>query len=130
MDAGWLEAANDAIDKFADRIVVGTAPDKGSKTLAGTGRPDLGGLFELPKPYCDPFREMIAPSSSHTSSKLDGGKWVPVRQCYGDMLGEGNCRACFTQWQRSCEAGQRLPLAKRSDLLRLGECGVAVAGCH
>ncbi|MYE89482.1 phytanoyl-CoA dioxygenase family protein [Candidatus Poribacteria bacterium] len=60
MDAAWLEAANEAIDKFADRIVVGAAPDKGSKTLAGTGRPDLGGLFELPKPYCDPFREMIA----------------------------------------------------------------------
>ena len=43
MDAAWLEAANEAIDKFADRIVVGGAPDKGSKTLAGTGRPDLGG---------------------------------------------------------------------------------------
>ena len=73
MDAAWLEAANEAIDKFADRIVVGAAPDKGSKTLAGTGRPDLGGLFELPKPYCDPFREMIAhPAVIHRLNWMEG----------------------------------------------------------
>ena len=73
MDAAWLEAANEAINKFADRIVVGGAPDKGSKTLAGTGRPDLGGLFELPKPYCDPFREMIAhPAVVHRLNWMEG----------------------------------------------------------
>lgn len=73
MDAAWLEAANEAIDKFADRIVVGGAPHKGSKTLAGTGRPDLGGLFELPKPYCDPFREMIAhPAVVHRLNWMEG----------------------------------------------------------
>ena len=73
MDAAWLEAANEAIDKFADQIVVGGAPDKGSQTLAGTGRPDLGGLFELPKPYCDPFREMIAhPAVIHRLNWMEG----------------------------------------------------------
>ncbi len=73
MEAAWLEAANEAIDKFADRIVVGGAPDKGSKTLAGTGRPDLGGLFELPKPYCNPFREMIAhPAVIHRLNWMEG----------------------------------------------------------
>ena len=73
MDAAWLEAANEAINKFADRIVVGGDPAHGSKTLAGTGRPDLGGLFELPKPYCEPFREMIAhPAVVHRLNWIEG----------------------------------------------------------
>ena len=60
MDAEWLERANAAIDKLADRIVVDEGLAHDSKTLAGTGRPGLSGLFEAPKPYCEPFREMIA----------------------------------------------------------------------
>jgi hypothetical protein len=60
MDDAWLAAANDAIDACADQIVVGGSAAKGSGILAGTGVPSLHKLFELPKPYCDPFREMIA----------------------------------------------------------------------
>lgn len=60
MDAAWLDAANEAIDQCADRI--GTGGDAGgdSRRLTGTGLSSLGGLFELPKPYCEPFRKMIA----------------------------------------------------------------------
>lgn len=59
MDAEWLEKANEAIDKFSDRIVVGEELARGSKSLRGTGRPTLGGLLELPEPYCEPFRKML-----------------------------------------------------------------------
>lgn len=55
-----LELANEAIDKFSDRIQVGSELSAGSKALAGTGRPTLGGLLYLPKPYCEPFRTMVA----------------------------------------------------------------------
>ena len=60
MDDGWLAAANEAIDACADQIATGGSAAKGSPVLAGTGVPSLRKLFELPKPYCDPFREMIA----------------------------------------------------------------------
>ncbi|MCZ6676369.1 MAG: phytanoyl-CoA dioxygenase family protein [Candidatus Poribacteria bacterium] len=55
-------AANEAIDHFADRIQIGEDNQgaRDSETLRGTGRPTLGGLLELPKPYCDPFRKMLA----------------------------------------------------------------------
>ena len=55
-----LELANEAIDRFEDRIVVGGELSGGSKSLVGTGRPTLGGLINLPKPYCEPFRRMVA----------------------------------------------------------------------
>ncbi|MBI1930026.1 phytanoyl-CoA dioxygenase family protein [Candidatus Poribacteria bacterium] len=55
-----LRRANEAIDRFEHQIVVGEELSGGSKSLAGTGRPLLGGLLQLPKPYCDPFREIIA----------------------------------------------------------------------
>ena len=48
MDEEWLAAANETIDKFEDRIVVGEELARGSKSLAGTGRPLLSGLLELP----------------------------------------------------------------------------------
>src|SRR5262249_44178893 len=54
-----LELANEAIDRFADRIVVGEELARGSQTLAGTGRPTMGGLLMLEEPYCLPFRKMI-----------------------------------------------------------------------
>jgi len=60
MDAEWLAAANEAVDRFEDQIVVGSELSGGSKTQAGTGRPLLGGLLELPEPHCEPFRRMIA----------------------------------------------------------------------
>ncbi|MCZ6635342.1 MAG: phytanoyl-CoA dioxygenase family protein [bacterium] len=60
MDEDWLAAANEAVDKFEDRIVVGRELSGGSKSLAGTGRPTLGGLLELPEPYNEPFCRMMA----------------------------------------------------------------------
>lgn len=60
MDEDWLAEANEAIDKYEDRIEVGLELSRGSKALAGTGRPLLGGLLELPEPYSDPFRRMVA----------------------------------------------------------------------
>ena len=66
MDEEWLAQANAAIDKFEDRIVVGDELARGSKSLAGTGRPLLGGLTQLPSPHCDPFRRMLAhPAVEH-----------------------------------------------------------------
>lgn len=60
MDEAWLEQANEAIDRFEDRIEVGGELSRGSKALAGTGRPLLPDLLRLPEPYCDPFRRMVA----------------------------------------------------------------------
>lgn len=60
MDEAWIAAANAAIDAFEDHIVVGEELASGSKSLAGTGRPTLGGLLQLPHPHCEPFRKMMA----------------------------------------------------------------------
>jgi len=60
MDEEWLAIANEAIDKFEDRIEVGGELSGGSTALAGTGRPLLNGLLELPEPWCEPFRKMVA----------------------------------------------------------------------
>ena len=60
MDEAWLEQANDAIDRYEDRIEVGRELSGGSKALAGTGRPLLSNLLQLPEPYCNPFRRMVA----------------------------------------------------------------------
>ena len=66
MDEEWLTQANGAVDKFEDQIVVGNELSRGSKSLAGTGRPLLRGLLELPAPYCEPFRRMVAhPAVEH-----------------------------------------------------------------
>ncbi|MDA0709568.1 MAG: phytanoyl-CoA dioxygenase family protein [bacterium] len=66
MDAEWLKKANEAIDRFEDRIEVGEELSDGSQSLAGTGRPLLNGLIRLPVPYCDPFRRMLAhPAVEH-----------------------------------------------------------------
>ena len=57
-----VAAANAAIDAHADGI--GIRPNdlaQESQTLQGTqGRGDLGGMLEWEKPYCEPFRAMIA----------------------------------------------------------------------
>lgn len=60
MDERWLAEANEAVDKFQDRIVVGDELARGSVSQAGTGRPLLPGLLDLPDPYNAPFRRMIA----------------------------------------------------------------------
>ena len=60
MDEDWLAAANEAADRFEDRVVVGDELSGGSESLAGTGRPVLPGLLELPAPYNEPFRKMVA----------------------------------------------------------------------
>ena len=59
MDEQWLAEANEAVDKFQDRIVVGEELARGSISQAGTGRPLLSGLLDLPDPYNAPFRRMI-----------------------------------------------------------------------
>ena len=50
MDEQWLAEANEAVDKFQDRIVVGSELAGGSVSQAGTGRPLLSGLLDLPDP--------------------------------------------------------------------------------
>jgi len=60
MDEAWLAKANEAVDMFQDKVVVGSELARGSKSQAGTGRPLLSGLLDLPDPYNEPFRKMIA----------------------------------------------------------------------
>ncbi len=58
-----LAAANEAIDYCLDKIPAGKPGQgaRGSKALAGsTGRLEMHGLLQLPNPYCEPFRKMIA----------------------------------------------------------------------
>ncbi|MFT5370107.1 MAG: ectoine hydroxylase-related dioxygenase (phytanoyl-CoA dioxygenase family) [Candidatus Latescibacterota bacterium] len=62
MDEAWLAEANAVVDAFEDQIVVGEVTSGKSKSLVGTGRPELKGLLQLPAPHCDPFRRMIAHS--------------------------------------------------------------------
>ncbi len=69
-----LALANEAVDRFSDRVVVASVDlAKGSKALAGTGRPTMGGLLELPRPYCEPFRKMVAhPAVVHRLTWMGG----------------------------------------------------------
>ena len=60
MDDAWITAAHEAIDQFRDRFELDPDGTNGSRRLAGTPFPSLHGLFDLPHPYCEPFREMIA----------------------------------------------------------------------
>ena len=60
MDEEWLSQANAVVDEFEDQIVVGSVTSGKSKSLDGTGRPELRGLLQLPEPHCDPFRRMVA----------------------------------------------------------------------
>ena len=44
------------------RVSVAAAPQQqscGQDKLVGRSRMDLGGLLQLPPPFCDPFREMV-----------------------------------------------------------------------
>jgi|TARA_B100000809_G_scaffold2807_1_gene3200 hypothetical protein len=64
LSTAQVAAANAAIDHHADGIVerVGEASlSSDSPTLKGqTGRGDMGGLLSWEKPWCDPFRDMLA----------------------------------------------------------------------
>ena len=66
MDTEWLTEARAAINANIDRVFLrGDGHDGDSSlaqrhgALAGTGRPDLTGLFELPAPHNAPFLKML-----------------------------------------------------------------------
>ena len=75
-----VAAANDAIDRHVDGIVErvgGVSLSSDSKTMQGeTGRGDLGGLLSWEKPWCDPFRAMLAhPQITPYLNQLLGKGW-------------------------------------------------------
>lgn len=73
MDPNDLQLANEGIDRFEDKIVVGDELARGSTALAGTGRPTLGALMQLPDPYNGPFRRMVAhPLTTHRLTWMGG----------------------------------------------------------
>ena len=73
MDKEWLAEANQAVDKYQDRIEVGGELSGGSVSQAGMGRPLLPGLLNLPSPYSAPFRRMIAhPTVVHRLNWMGG----------------------------------------------------------
>ena len=62
MDEAWLQAANEAIDAYPERINKGSTGSYGdSKSLKAEGhRSGMGDLWNLPAPHCEPFRKMLA----------------------------------------------------------------------
>jgi ectoine hydroxylase-related dioxygenase (phytanoyl-CoA dioxygenase family) len=99
MDEQWLAEANEAVDKFQDRIVVGEELARGSISQAGTGRPLLPGLLDLPAPYNTPFRRMIAhPAVVHRLNWMGGSGYrtsgatvfCAVQGTSGHSLHDGN----------------------------------------
>ena len=75
-----VAAANEAIERHADGIVErvgGVSLSSDSKTMQGeTGRGDLGGLLSWEKPWCDPFRAMLAhPQITPYLNQLLGKGW-------------------------------------------------------
>ena len=68
-----LALANGAIDRFESDIVVQEELSRNSTSLAGTGRPVLNRLLELPEPWCGPFRRMVAhPAVVHRLTWMGG----------------------------------------------------------
>ena len=99
MDDEWLAAANEVVERYEDRIEVGEELARGSTALAGTGRPLLQGLLELPEPHCEPFRRMIAhPAVEHRLNWMGAsGGWtgdatgfVSVKGTSGHALHDSN----------------------------------------
>ena len=99
MDEEWLAQANEAVDKFQERVVVGSELSGGSKSQAGTGRPLLSGLLDLPAPYNAPFRRMIAhPAVAHRLNWMGGSGYrtggatvfCAVQGTSGHSLHDGN----------------------------------------
>ena len=61
MDAGWLAAASEAIEANVDRVeTMAGITESDSNRLRGTHRERLHEVWDLPQPYCEPFRRMIA----------------------------------------------------------------------
>ena len=57
-----IAAANEVIDRYSEQIkldAVGVR-SRDSETLQGTGRPTLSGFLEMERPYCDPYRALLA----------------------------------------------------------------------
>lgn len=55
-----IDALNEAIDRNADRIVQKEPLSEGSTALKGKEvRSDLEGMLAWPKPWCQPFRDLI-----------------------------------------------------------------------
>lgn len=99
MDQAWLDRANEIVDRHQDKVVVGGELARGSVTQAGTGRPLLSGLLELPGDDSEPFRRMIAhPDIVHrltwmgASGFRTGGATVfcAVEGTSGHALHDGN----------------------------------------
>ena len=55
-----VDEANEIVDRHSDEIRVGGNTARNSKAFEGTGRPELPGILEFPKPDCDPFRRLLA----------------------------------------------------------------------
>ena len=73
MDEEWLAEANQAVNKYQARIEVGSELSGGSVSQAGTGRPLLPGLLNLPSPHSAPFRRMIThPAVVHRLNWMGG----------------------------------------------------------
>ena len=60
MDADWIAAANAAIEANADRAVTVAGGMQNSNRLRGTHTTRMPAAWNLPQPYCEPFRRMIA----------------------------------------------------------------------
>ena len=91
MDPAWLQAANDAVDAHQDKIQVGGVLSGGSVTQAGTGRPLLGGLANLPGSHGEPFQRMLAHPAVPTpctvlSNSLSVCPRVPLCLCVSVSL--------------------------------------------
>ena len=68
-----IAACNKAIDNNPDRMRI-RPPEQSlsgeSKTLKGKhGRTDLGGMLTWPKPWCQPFRDLLAHPTSYPTSR-------------------------------------------------------------
>ena len=127
MDPDDLALANEAIDRFEERIVVGEELARGSTSLAGTGRPTLGGLLQLPPPWCDPFRRMVAhPAIVHrlTWMGCSGFRCSPpaafcaVKGTSGHALHDAN---------EPLNPSRSYALQERAQLLRGGHRDLAIA---
>ncbi|MEM7201761.1 MAG: phytanoyl-CoA dioxygenase family protein [Planctomycetota bacterium] len=99
MDEDWLAAANEAVDRFQHRIVIGDDTSSGSVSQAGTRRPWLRGLLGLPRHYGAQFRRMIAHPAvvSRLNWMMGSGYRTGGATCYcavrgtaGHSLHDGN----------------------------------------
>ena len=99
MDEEWLAQANEVVDKHQDKIKVGGELARGSISQAGTGRPLLSGLMELPTEESEPFRRMMThPAVIHrlnwmgaSGYRTGGGSiFCAVEGTSGHTLHDGN----------------------------------------